>query len=395
MIVKRDLSIHLQRAAALFPVVAVLGPRQSGKTTLVQEVFPHHTYISLEDIDIRALALADPRRFLQDFTGNTGIILDEIQNVPELLSYMQTIVDREKKNGYFVVTGSQNLLINQAITQTLAGRIALLHLFPFSIHELAQAHLLSDKIEDVIFKGSYPRAYAQQIPPDKLYNNYISTYIERDVRQIKNITDLNTFQRFLQMCAGRTGQLLNLTSLGNDCGIDHKTARAWISVLEASYTVFLLYPHHKNYGKRLIKAPKLYFVDTGIACALLRIKSPEDLTAHYLRGNLVETFIISDLYKQFYNIDQKPALYFWRDQTGHEVDIIIEQALKLVPIEIKASKTVVSDYFEQLTYWSSLARSTSEKYVIYAGDTNQQWPHAQVLNWQSSGNLIAELENSD
>lgn len=303
---------------------------------------------------------------------------------------MQTIVDREKKRGYFIITGSQNLLLDQAITQTLAGRMALLTLYPLSISELKEAQLLPQKIEEAVFYGSYPRIYAEQISPEKVYANYIRTYIERDVRSIKNISDLNTFQRFVQLCAGRTGQILNLSSLGNDCGIDHKTARAWISILEASYIIFLLYPYYKNFGKRLIKSPKLYFVDTGIACSLLRIRSADELYDHYLRGNLIESFIIADLFKQYYNLDQRPSLYFWRDQQGHEIDCIVANNLDIVPLEIKASKTVTSSYFDQLTYLKSLTYF-SKSFIIYGGNENQSWPAAQVLTWISSGDLIKEL----
>jgi predicted AAA+ superfamily ATPase len=296
--IRRDLTDHLLDAANQFGAVAVLGPRQSGKTTLVQTVFKNHKYVSLEDLDRRALAHADPRRFLQDYGNEFGIILDEIQHAPELLSYIQTIIDQEKKKGYFIITGSQNILVNQAITQTLAGRLAILTLFPLSINELNKAGMLSGNIEETVFKGSYPRIYSENVSPIKLYANYVRGYVERDVRQVKNILDLNLFQNFIQLCAGRIGQVLNLSSLGNDCGIDQKTVLSWISLLEASYVIFLLRPYYKNFGKRLIKAPKLYFVDTGLACSLLNIKSAQEFSEHYLRGGLVESLIISDLFKQ-------------------------------------------------------------------------------------------------
>jgi uncharacterized protein len=390
--IRRELADALVKAAAQFPVVALLGPRQSGKTTLVQNTFKHYTYISLEDLDIRELANVDPRRFLKDYTDASGVILDEIHNAPGLLSYIQTIVDREKKNGYFILTGSQNLLVDEAVTQTLAGRIALLTLFPLSIRELQKADLLPEKIEEAVFNGSYPRVYADGIEVEKMYANYIRTYVERDVRSIKNVGDLNAFQRFLQLCAGRTGQILNLSSLGNDCGIDHKTARAWLSVLESSYIVFLLYPYYKNFGKRVIKSPKLYFVDTGIACSLLRIRSAQELREHYIRGSLIESFIIADFFKQYYNRDRKPDLYFWRDAQGHEIDCIIEQAVQLTPVEIKAGKTVSSAYFDQLVFWQQLTQSSSENFVVYAGDQSQNWPVARVLSWKDGGGLIHEIE---
>lgn len=390
--INRELNRSLVKAANEFPVVAVLGPRQSGKTTLVQTTFTDHRYVSLEDFDLRNLANRDPRRFLQDYPSQSGIILDEVQHAPQLLSYIQTTVDREKRKGYFILTGSQNLLMNEAITQSLAGRIALLDLFPLSLSELQHASLLPQKIEEIVFKGSYPKVYAEDLSPEKIYANYIRTYIERDVRQIKNITDLTLFQRFVQSCAGRTGQTLNLSSLGNDVGIDHKTARAWLSVLEATYIVFLLYPYYKNYGKRLIKAPKLYFVDTGIACSLLNIRSPEVIIEHYMRGHLIESFIISDLFKQYYNLDQRPSLYFWKNHQGNEIDCIIEEALYTILIEIKAGKTIASDFFTGFGYWKNITKSPSRNFVIYGGSENQNWPEAKVISWQSSGSLIKNID---
>ncbi len=390
--IPRDLEKPLREVAKQFSAVAVVGPRQSGKTTLVQQVFKKHTYVSLEDLDKRALARADPRSFLRDNATNAGIIIDEIQHVPELLSYMQTIIDREKKKGFFIVTGSQNLLINESIRQTLAGRIAILTLYPLSIHELEHASLLPSRIEEVAFKGTYPRLYSEDISPVKLHENYIRGYVERDLRQIKNILDLGLFQKFLQLCAGRIGQILNLNSLGADCGIDHKTARAWISLLEASYLIFLLNPYYKNFGKRLIKSPKLYFVDTGLACSLLNIKNVQELSAHYLRGGMVESFIISDLFKQSYNIDRKPSLYFWRDLAGNEIDCMIETAHNITPIEIKAGTTVNADYFKQFVYLNKVEGFPADKkIVIYAGQEDQRWPEAKVVAWQNSGDLIKSV----
>jgi uncharacterized protein len=387
--IRRDLEKSLIDAAKQFAAVALVGPRQSGKTTLVQQIFKKHNYVSLEDLDKRALAKADPRAFLKDNATESGIIIDEIQHVPDLLSYMQTIIDRENKKGFFIVTGSQNLLINEAIRQTLAGRIAILTLYPLSIHELSQASLLPSKIEEVVFQGTYPRLYSETVSPVKLHENYIRGYIERDVRQIKNILDLSLFQKFLQLCAGRVGQILNISSLGNDCGVDHKTVRSWISLLEASYLIFLLNPYYKNFGKRLIKSPKLYFVDTGLACSLLNIKNSQELSAHYLRGGLVESFIIADLFKQSYNLDRKPSLYFWRDIAGNEIDCIIEQALTLSPVEIKAGTTVNPDYFKQFAYLDKIEQFPADKrFVIYAGQENQRWPEAQVIGWQNAGTLI-------
>lgn len=392
MLIKRALTEKVLEASAEFQVIAIVGPRQSGKTTLTQMAFPRHKYLSLEDHDVRALALADPRKFLTEYPTEFGLILDEIQHAPLLLSYMQTIVDREKKKGFFIVTGSQNFLVDEAITQTLAGRMAVLTLLPLSIEELKEAHLLPDTVETYAYKGSYPNLYAENVSIERLYTNYIRLYVERDVRQIKNVSDLNTFQRFMKLCAGRTGQILNLTSLGNDCGINYNTAKSWISLLEASYIVFLLYPYYKNFGKRIIKSPKLYFFDTGIACSLLNIRSPQELSDHYLRGGLVESLIISDLLKQQHNQDRKPTLYFWRDSTGNEIDCIVDEPKFPVPIEIKAGKTIASDFFKEITYWNDLSKSPqAPTFLIYGGNDNQSWPQANVVSWNASGNLIKKL----
>ena len=392
MLIKREIESQVIDAATEYPVIAVLGPRQSGKTTLVQMVFPDHRYISLEDFDLRELALADPRRFLTEYPSSSGIILDEIQNAPQLLSYMQTIVDREKKKGFFVVTGSQNILVHEAISQTLAGRIAILTLLPLSVSELDQANLLPDKIETVVWKGSYPQVYAEDSIPSRLYSNYILTYVERDVRQMRQITDLETFQRFIRLCAGRIGQVVNLESLGNDCGVNHSTVKAWLSVLEASYITFSLYPYYKNFGRRLIKSPKIYFVDTGLACSLLNIKSEQDLDSHYLRGGLIESFIISDLRKQRFNLEQQPNIYFWRDHTGNEIDCILDEAHP-IPVEIKAGKTVAKDFFKAFDQWQEWTQLPhKEHYIVYGGVENQHWPQATVLGWKAAGHLIKKLE---
>lgn len=393
MLIKRAITDKVIDAASEFPVIAIVGPRQSGKTTLAQMVFPRHKYVSLEDYDIRSLAQADPRKFLTEYPTEFGIILDEIQHAPKLLSFMQTIVDREKKNGYFIVTGSQNFLVDEAITQTLAGRMAVLTLLPLSISELKNADLLPSKIETYVYKGSYPKIYAEDVSVERLYANYIRLYVERDVRQIKNVSDLSTFQRFMQLCAGRTSQILNLSSLGNDCGINHSTAKAWISLLETSYVVFLLYPYYKNFGKRIIKSPKLYFIDTGVACSLLNIRSAQELSDHYLRGGLVESMIISDLLKQQYNLDQRPSLYFWRDNIGNEIDCIIDEPKYPVPVEIKSGKTVAPDFFKEINYWDKLTNNSQvPKFLVYGGSENQNWPQAKVLSWEFSGNLIKNLD---
>lgn len=388
----RDLTQELISCAKIFPAIAVLGPRQSGKTTLVQHVFSHHNYVSLEDLDVRMRAQEDPRKFLKDHGNDYGLIIDEVQRVPELFSYMQTIIDAQKKKGYFIVTGSQNILVNQAVTQTLAGRLAVLTLFPFSIHELEQAQLLPDSLEQAVFNGGYPLVYAEDAPPTKLYAHYVRNYLERDVRDVKKIFELSIFQKFLQQCAGRVGQLINYSSLASDCGIDQKTAKAWISLLEATYVIFLLQPYYKNFSKRLVKQPKLYFVDTGLACSLLSIKSSQELSVHFARGGLVESFFVADFFKQFYNMDQRPTLYFWRDHTGNEVDCIVETALSLYPVEIKAGHTVGQDYFKPFVYWRDTVADVRENnFIIYGGQDDQSRDLAKILSWRHAGEFVSHI----
>jgi len=381
--IKRDMTKKLKQIASKFSVLAVLGPRQSGKTTLVNSVFKKHKYVLLEDLDVIEMAESDPRGFLEMHHNKEGIIFDEIQNVPSLFSYIKTYVDENKKPGYFVLTGSQNFLLNQAISQTLAGRIFLFTLLPLSINEMEKGKVLPAKIEEAIFYGCYPRIYDEKIAPVDWYPGYIRTYLERDVRQIKNVTNLTTFQRFVKLCAGRTGQLVNLSSLGNDCGISTSTAKAWLTLLEASYIVFLLQPHFRNFSKRLVKSPKMYFYDTGLACSLLGITSVEQIDSHYLRGGLFESYIISDLMKKFYNKGIEPPLYFWRDKIGREVDCIIQDGQDLTPIEIKAGKTITQSYFSGLDYWNSISGGDPENsYVIYAGDQVQKRIKSNVIGWK-------------
>ncbi|MFC1894607.1 ATP-binding protein [Candidatus Dependentiae bacterium] len=390
--IKRELTSELKNVAKQFPVVAVLGPRQSGKTTLTQSTFKKYTYVSLEELDNRQDAITDPRHFLESHKNAHGIILDEIQNTPDLLSYIQTYVDKNKKPGYFILTGSHNILLNEAISQTLAGRVSILTLLPLSTGELNKAKLLTKSIEKTLFTGCYPRIYDEKIQPNKWYSNYIRTYIERDVRLLKNVSSLNLFQKFIKLCAGRIGQLLNLTSLGNDCGISTNTAKNWLSILECSYIIFLLRPHHKNFSKRLVKSPKLYFYDTGLACSLLEIDDPKELNTSYLRGNLFESFVLSEFIKNRYNKDLRPNLYFWRDNQGHEVDCIIEKGNNLTPIEIKISKTINSSFFDELKYWNEIAKSKPENaFLIYGGIEKRVRSGIKVFGWQSLNSVFSKI----
>ena len=367
MLLTRTAEKELRTLAGQFKAVAVVGPRQSGKTTLVRMAFPDKAYVSLENPDTRRFAIEDPRGFIAGYPD--GAILDEIQRTPDIFSYLQQVLDENKGKGRFIITGSNNFLLQENISQSLAGRVGYLYLLPLSINELPK-HKLS--VNEQIHKGFYPAIYEQegQTEVGKYYLNYIRTYIERDVRLIRNVTDLYTFERFLRLCAGRTGQLLNMNSLAVETGVDNKTIGAWLSVLEASFVVFRLQPYHKNYNKRIVKMPKLYFYDTGVASALLGIENPDQLALHPFRGGLFENMIIVDFLKSRYNKGKPNNLYFWRDSLGTEIDLLVEKANSLLPIEIKSGQTITDDYFKSMSAW--LRISGMEKgWVIYAGDEKQ------------------------
>ncbi len=378
--IKRTLSDKLLALARQFPVVSVTGPRQSGKTTLTRMVFGDYDYISLEDPDEREFAHGDPKGFLKRFTD--GVILDEIQRAPTLLSYIQGIVDSDRSPGRFILTGSQQLRIMEKVSQTLAGRTAIVILLPFSLYELLgepssdpwKIDTLPDKrkkppftLEKILYQGLYPRIYDKGLDAQDWLSAYYRTYVERDVRDITNIGNLETFQRFLRLCAGRSGQLLNHSSLASDCGISHTTARHWISILEAGFIIHLLPPHHANFSKRIIKSPKLYFLDTGLLCYLLRIQEPDDILVHAMKGAIFETFVVTELYKAFAHRGEMPPLYFWRDRTGHEVDIVVDTGKKLVPVEIKSGETIVSSLLDGLRYFVSLGSPASKTGVLIHG----------------------------
>lgn len=388
----RTLTDKLRELKEMFPVVALMGPRQSGKTTLVKAAYPDLPYVNLENPADRNLAISDPPYFLKSFKANGGLIIDEVQYAPELLSYIQVDVDASHKEGEYILTGSQNLTMHEQISQSLAGRVAFLNLLPLSFSELSAADLLPEDPASLIWKGFYPRIWMKNLSPYDWYASYITSYLERDVRKLKNIGDLATFQRFMGLCAGRIGQVINLSELGRDCGVSYHTAKSWISVLEASYVIFQLQPHYNNFSKRLTKAPKLYFYDTGLACSLLNIESEKQLSTHYLYGNLFESMILSELIKKRYNHGKKPQCYFWRDQKNHEVDCLLERGQELIPIEIKSSTTISPDFFKGLRYWCNLAEKNPEgAYLIYGGETDQSWRHGKVLSWHS----IAETHTFD
>lgn len=395
MIIKRTITSHLKQLAQQFSAIAVMGPRQSGKSTLVKDTFPEYAYVSLEDIDTRMIAKEDPRGFLAAYSHHPGIIIDEIQEVPELFSYMQGIIDQAYRPGYFIITGSQNFLLHEKITQTLAGRIALLTLLPLSVTELDTVQLMpkDQDIESLIIKGFYPQLHTQKIDTRTWCSNYISTYVEKDVRQLLKITDVLTFQRFLKLCAARVGNLINYTELARDCDISSHTAKEWLSVLETSYIIKVLSPYYKNFNKRVTKQPKLYFYDTSLVCSLLNIRTREELFNHPLKGALFESFVISEIFKYNYNHNETPQIYFWRDVQGHEIDCILEKSFdQTIPVEIKASKTISNDFFSGLIDWQKITDQTDvPAYVVYGGDENMPLKHGHIFAWNKVAKMLHEI----
>ena len=380
--IPRQAAPVLQKLALGYPILAITGPRQAGKTTLAQTTFPDKRYLSLEDPDQRAFAEEDPRAFLARLPQ--GAILDEAQRCPALFSYLQTRVDAEKKMGQFVLTGSQQFGLLSNITQTLAGRVGMVQLLPFSLQEMQRGELAIHDLDDLMWRGMYPPVHDRQLAPEHWFANYLVTYVERDVRQLIEVQNLSLFQRFIKLCAARCGQLLNLSSLASDCGVSHNTVRAWISVLEASYVVFLLQPHHQNFGKRLVKTPKLYFVDTGLAAYLLGIRDPQHLSIHSARGALFENFVISELLKRRYHQGLPSNLFFWRNNAGDEVDLLIEKGDQLVPVEIKSGQTFTSDFLAGLQKWMRLAGETClAPRLVYGGEENMSHSGVLVQSWKA------------
>jgi uncharacterized protein len=376
--IKRKAEKTLKELASQFKAVALTGPRQSGKTTLARMAFPRKPYISLENPDERNLAMNDPRGFLSRFPK--GAILDEVQRAPELFSYLQQIMDENKAKGQFILTGSNNFSLLENISQTLAGRVGYLELLPFALSETEKTGA-APKLDESIFKGSYPAIIYENANPRLWFPSYIRTYVERDVRQIKNISSLTLFQRLLYLCAGRIGQQLNLSNMANDVGLDYKTIQSWLTILQGSYIIFLLPPYYNNFNKRIIKSPKLYFYDTGLASYLLGISDEKQLFNHPFKGPLFENYVILEMLKNRYNKGNRSNLYYFRDSTGNEIDIIVDEGNKLIPIELKAGETISGDYFKNLHYWEAL---TGKKggLVLYTGKESKIRQHNFVVeNW--------------
>ena len=364
-----------------YPMIAVTGPRQSGKTTFCRQLRPDFQYVNLELPENREFARRDPHHFLQ--TYQNGAILDEVQQVPELFSYLQFYTDERNRPGEYILSGSQNFLLLEKITQSLAGRIAIFNLLPFSVGELGAGNWLAENWEGTLLQGAYPRTYDRGIPPAGFFPDYIQTYCERDVRQVLNVANLSLFQQFMRLCAGRIGQLVNISQLGAEIGADQRTVRSWLSILEASFIIYLLPPYHSNFEKRVVKTPKLYFYDTGLAAWMLGLRSDVDMASHFARGALFENFIINELLKIRWNNGLKPGFYFCQDNNANEIDLLIENGLRLDAVEIKSGKTIQPDFFKNLERFNKFSGGTANSWLVYGGSESQTRQNGRVINWQN------------
>jgi predicted AAA+ superfamily ATPase len=369
------------RLSKQYPVLTIVGPRQSGKTTLCQKVFEEYSYVSLENLEEREQAIHDPKSFLARF--KEPLIIDEIQRVPSILSYIQTRVDSSKKNGSYILTGSQQFELMESLSQSLAGRTAILKLLPLTIKELHDHYKIYNSLEDYLYTGFYPRIYDQNLNPTESNSFYLSTYVERDIRSLINIKDFLLFDRFLKVCASRTGQLLNMTSIGNECGISHNTVNQWLSLLEASFIVYRVPPHFRNFSKRIIKSPKLFFYDVGFASYLLGIEAKEQLINHPLKGALFETLAVGELLKARYNAVKGSNLFFFRDSLGNEVDCLLDHGSYCVPVEIKSSQTINESFFTNLQFYNSLQQNAAKPVLVYAGDESYSREAAEVVSYRN------------
>ena len=377
----RTITNRVDRLRRQFPVISIVGPRQSGKTTFIKNHFPDFHYVNLEHPPTRDLIKQDVVGFLNQHPDR--LIIDEVQRLPDLLSYIQVHVDERKQMGSIIISGSQNLLISEQISQSLAGRVAQIELFPLSLEEMHNSQLTHPSYHHYIWHGFYPAIYDRSILPPDYYSQYIATYVERDVRLMKQINNLSQFRKCLGLLAGRVGQILNLSSIANEVGISHSTVERWVSILEASYLCFRLPPYYRNHGKRLVKSPKLYFYDTGLLCHLLNIHTPQTLQTHHAVGSIFENFIITELLKHQTHASIPTSLYFLRDNHGHEIDLLIERENTLIPIEIKSSATFHSHFTKGLKYWQKQDHISDRGYVIYGGDQAHPLQENQLIGWQS------------
>ena len=375
---KRELSAYLINSFDKYPAISITGPRQSGKTTVAKETFPNLDYVNLEDPSVRMVVQNDPKGFLDNY--NNGLIIDEVQNIPEIFSYLQVYIDQKDAPRQYILTGSQQFLLNEKISQSLAGRVALFNLLPLSYREIGSAET---DICKLMLRGFYPRLYRYDIASRDFYPSYIQTYIERDIRMLSNITDLSLFQKFIYLCAGRVGQILNLSSLANDCGISNATAGKWLSLLESSYICYTLKPYFSNINKRVIKSPKLYFYDTGLLCSLLNIDDSIQLQNHYAVGGIFENYILMEMKKFYSNHNMKDQLYYLRNKNGQEIDVLIDQGDKKILVEIKFGKTFSENYLKNIEYWTEILGNT-ENILIYTGDVDSyKYKNTTIYNWKN------------
>ncbi|MBO9615168.1 MAG: ATP-binding protein [Dyadobacter sp.] len=380
--VTRHIEAVIRQHTGKYPVLAITGPRQSGKTTMLKTIFEDYRYISLENPDNRAFAADDPVGFLREYSEH--VIFDEVQQVPGLFSYIQTIVDESRQMGQFILSGSQNFQLLNNITQSLAGRVVLFKLLPFDFAEMKSADLLADTFPEVCLNGFYPAIYDRSIDPTIFYANYIQTYVERDVTELANIRDLRQFRTFLSLCAARIGQLMNLSSIANECGISQPTAKAWLSILESSYITFPLQPFYRNFSKRVVKTPKIYFYDTGLLCHLLGIRDTATFAESTLRGNIFENLVIAEIYKQNEHLYLHKDYWFWRDSNGHEVDLLTQNGNLYDIFEIKSTQTIMTEHFSGLNYFNEISENNAgRKTLIYGGSTNQSRTQYTVTSWKN------------
>jgi predicted AAA+ superfamily ATPase len=385
MIIERDIRHELKKLVESYPVVTITGPRQAGKTTLAKMEYPHYQYCNLESPEIRNLAADDPNAFFHQF--NYPLIIDEIQRYPQLLSYIQTMVDEKDEKGMFILTGSHQLDLHQAISQSLAGRTALLHLLPFTISELNGVGIHQER-DEYIYRGFLPRIYKDNLDPTRAYRNYFQTYVERDLRQMINLKDLTQFEIFLKLLAGRIGQIVNLNSLSNDVGVSGTTLNGWLSILEASFIIFRLYPYFENFGKRIIKSPKIYFTEIGLVTYLLGIEDVNQVSRDPLIGNLFENLIVMEAVKTRLNKGLDPNLFFYRDNNGNEVDLIYKRSRELIPIEIKSAKTLNQSLFKGINYFRKISPNAGEGYLIYGGDLSPDADSIKVRNFTRTSEIF-------
>lgn len=383
MFIKRDLQDAIIAGAAQIPVIAVIGPRQSGKSTLVRELFKRHTYIDMQDAAMFEFANQDPKGFLHSYKNEHGIIIDEAQYAPNLFAQIKVEADKDPRSGYYILSGSQNFLLHEKISESLAGRVYFYTLLPLSINELQQAGLQQESALAQMCKGFYPRVYQPHMQAVEYYENYILTYVERDIRTIRNIDNILIFKKFMQLCALRIGSTINFSDIATDCGISTTTARSWLALLEASFILFLLPPYHNNLGKRIIKTPKLYFYDVGLAAALMGLDAQALVQQRQIYGGLFENMIIVDGIKNFNAQNIRPMLSFYRDSNQKEIDLIIETKGKTIPIEIKASETVNSHFFDTTTWFVEQLKTDERPIVIYGGDQIQTRTQGKLFPWHA------------